>query len=78
MNDTISVVKKSLQKERGKLIMISPEQLDKDILNMNYDDLVDMTNNSTDQNEAKFWLTIRERALQLRQKEIINSKKFIR
>lgn len=78
MNDTISVIKKSLQKERGKLIMISPEQLDKDILNMNYDDLVDMTNNSTDQNEAKFWLTIRERALQLRQKEIINSKKFIR
>ncbi|WP_182438103.1 hypothetical protein [Lactobacillus bombicola] len=58
--------------------MISPEQLDKDILNMNYDDLVDMTINSTDQNEAKFWLTIRERSLQLHQKEIINSKEFIR
>lgn len=74
----MSVIIKLIQKERGKLIMVSPEQLDKDILNMNYDDLVEMSINSTDQNEAKFWLAIRERALQLHQKEIINSKEFIR
>ncbi|MCO6534117.1 hypothetical protein [Lactobacillus sp.] len=58
--------------------MVSPKQLEEDIKNVNYDQINKMIDNSTNQVDTNFWLAIRDRALQLRQKQIINRKDFIR
>ncbi|WP_294830525.1 hypothetical protein [uncultured Lactobacillus sp.] len=58
--------------------MVSPKQLEEDIKNMNYDQINKMIDNSTNQVDTNFWITIRDRALQLRQRQIINRKDFIR
>ena len=58
--------------------MVNPKQLEEDIKNMNYDQINKMIDNSTNQVDTNFWLTIRDRALQLRQRQIINRKDFIR
>lgn len=58
--------------------MVSPKQLEKDIKNVDYDQISKMIDNSTNQVDTNFWLAIRDRALQLKQKQIINRKDFIR
>lgn len=58
--------------------MVSPKQLEEDIKNVDYDQINKMIDNSTNQVDTNFWLAIRDRALQLRQKQIINRKDFIR
>ncbi|MCT6891712.1 hypothetical protein LDX54_02945 [Lactobacillus sp. IBH004] len=58
--------------------MVNPKQLEEDIKNMNYDQINKMIDNSTNQVDTNFWITIRDRALQLRQRQIINRKDFIR
>lgn len=63
---------------KGIKIMINPKQLEDDIKNMSYDEIDKMIDNSTNQVDTKFWLTIRDRALQLRQRQIINRKDFVR
>lgn len=58
--------------------MVNPKQLEEDIKNMNYGQINKMIDNSTNQVDTNFWITIRDRALQLRQRQIINRKDFIR
>lgn len=58
--------------------MVSPKQLEEDIKNVDYDQISKMIDNSTNQVDTNFWLAIRDRALQLKQKQIINRKDFIR
>lgn len=58
--------------------MVSPKQLEEDIKNVDYNQINKMIDNSTNQVDTNFWLAIRDRALQLRQKQIINRKDFIR
>ncbi|CAM3125133.1 hypothetical protein SAMN04487792_0250 [Lactobacillus bombicola] len=58
--------------------MITPEQLDQAILNMDICELDKKIMNISNPDEAKFWSTIYDRNLQLNQKEIINNKEFIR
>lgn len=58
--------------------MVNPKQLEENIKNMNYDQINKMIDNSTNQVDTNFWITIRDRALQLRQRQIINRKDFIR
>lgn len=58
--------------------MVSPKQLEEDIKNVDYEQINKMIDNSTNQVDTNFWLAIRDRALQLRQKQIINRKDFIR
>ncbi|MCX8724859.1 hypothetical protein [Lactobacillus sp. B4007] len=58
--------------------MVSPKQLEEDIKNVDYDQINKMIDNSNNQVDTNFWLAIRDRALQLRQKQIINRKDFIR
>lgn len=58
--------------------MVSPKQLEENIKNVDYDQINKMIDNSTNQVDTNFWLAIRDRALQLRQKQIINRKDFIR
>ena len=58
--------------------MVNPKQLEEDIKNMNYDQINKMIDNSTNQVDTNFWITIRDRTLQLRQRQIINRKDFIR
>lgn len=58
--------------------MVSPKQLEEDIKNVDYDQINKMIDNSTNQVDTNFWLAIRDRALQLKQKQIINRKDFIR
>lgn len=67
----------SLKKE---LIMSFTETtaLENQIKKLSYDEIKGRIDQATNQNDRDFWIAIYDRALQLRQKDIINSKKFIR
>ncbi|WP_187159418.1 hypothetical protein [Lactobacillus helsingborgensis] len=58
--------------------MINPKQLEEDIKNVDYKQINKMIDKSTNQADTNFWITVRDRALQLRQRQIINRKDFIR
>lgn len=58
--------------------MITPEQLDQAILNMDIRELDKKMMNISNPDEAMFWSKIYDRNLQLNKKEIINNREFIR
>ncbi|MDF7683791.1 hypothetical protein PT287_09800 [Lactobacillus sp. ESL0679] len=52
--------------------------LENQIKKLSYDEIKDRINQADNQNDRNFWFAIYDRALQLRQKDIINAKEFIR
>lgn len=58
--------------------MITSEQLDQAILNMDIRELDKKMMNISNPDEAMLWSKIYDRNLQLNQKEIINNREFIR
>ncbi|WEV39974.1 hypothetical protein OZX56_08255 [Lactobacillus sp. ESL0684] len=63
---------------KGKINFKATEDLDKRIAKLNDDELSERISEATDPEDKKFWNTIYNRALQLRQAKIINAKEFIR
>lgn len=51
--------------------MVTPKQLENDIKNLNYEQINKIINKSTNEVDIYFWLTIRDRVLQLSLKQVI-------
>lgn len=52
--------------------------LENQIKKLSYDEIKGRIDQASNQNERDFWFSIYDRALQLRQKDVINNKEFIR
>lgn len=51
--------------------MVTPKQLENDIKNLNYEQINKIINKTTNEFDIYFWLTIRDRVLQLSLKQVI-------
>ena len=57
--------------------MVTPKQLENDIKNLNYEQINKIINKSTNEVDIYFWLTIRDRVLQLSLKQVIKQKNLL-
>ncbi|WEV41286.1 hypothetical protein [Lactobacillus sp. ESL0681] len=53
-------------------------ELEQKIKNIDYTEVKAKIESAVDQDERDFWFSIYDRALQLRQKDIINKQEFVR
>ncbi|WEV37636.1 hypothetical protein [Lactobacillus sp. ESL0677] len=64
--------------KKSKMNFKETNDLDKKIVKLNEDEIIERMAESTNPEDKNFWNTIYNRALQLRQQKVINTKEFIR